>query len=167
MKTFREILRMVVRSESTAVLLFALLILRVGSISAYCGDSLYGKVIAVKSGNEITLDAGTGKYELRLIGIDVPKEGPVATNAVRFVSDLILQKNARMRFEGRTPNGEMMARLYTDDPAIGIKEVGVELLKAGLARRQKDFDFKYGELAAAEKEAKKAKRGVWAPGNKP
>jgi endonuclease YncB( thermonuclease family) len=56
----------------------------------------------------------------------------------------------------------MMARLFTDDPEIGIKEVGVELVRAGLARRQKGFDLKYGELAAAEKEAQGARRGLWA-----
>ena len=67
-----------------------------------------------------------------------------------------------MRFQGRSEGGEMMVRLFTDDPDIGIKEVSVELVRAGLARRPKGFDFKYGELAAAEREAQAAKRGLWA-----
>jgi endonuclease YncB( thermonuclease family) len=119
-------------------------------------------VTEVKSADLVTLDYGDGQYDLRLIGIDVPKDGPIATKATEFVSNLVLGKNARMRFEGRTESGEMMARLFTDDPDIGIKEVGVELVRAGLARRQKGFDFKYGELSAAEKEAQGARRGLWA-----
>lgn len=139
-----------------------LLVLGAGLSTASAGDSLYGKVTEVKSADVVTFDYGAGRYDLRLAGIDVPKEGPIATKAKQFVSDLVLGKNARMRFEGRRPNGEMMARLFTDDPAIGIKEVAVELVKAGLARRQKDYDFKYGELAAAEREAQSGRRGLWA-----
>jgi endonuclease YncB( thermonuclease family) len=57
----------------------------------------------------------------------------------------------------------MLARLFTAEPAIGIGDVGLELVRAGLARRQPNYDYKYGELAAAEKEARTAKRGLWAP----
>ena len=139
-----------------------LLIFAVGLCMAIAGDSLYGKVTAVKSADLVTLDYGTGQYEIRLIGIDVPKAGPLAAQATQLVSKMVLGKNARMRFNHRTPSGEMLARLFTDEPTTGIKEVGVELVKAGLARRQKDFDYKYGELSAAESEAQKAKRGLWA-----
>lgn len=130
---------------------------------ASAGDSLYGKVTEVKSGNRVMLDYGAGTYDIRLVGIDVPLEGPIAKESVQFVSKLVLGKNARMRFEGRTPKGEMLARLFTDDPVIGIKEVAVELVRAGLAQRQKDFDFKYGELSKAETEARANRRGLWAP----
>jgi endonuclease YncB( thermonuclease family) len=139
-----------------------LLIFLAGLVPVLAGDSLYGKVVEVKSADVVTLDYGAGQYELRLVGIDVPRDGPIATKATEFVSNLVLGKNARMRFEGRTEGGEMMVRLFTDDPEIGIKEVGVELVRAGLARRQNDFDFKYAELSAAEKEAKDARRGLWA-----
>lgn len=139
-----------------------LVILGAGLLPSFAGDSLYGKVTAVKSANLVTFDYGAGTYDIRLIGIDVPKEGPLAAEATQFVSKMVLEKNARMRFERRTPTGEMLARLFTDDPEIGIKEVAVELLQTGLARRQKDYDYKYGELSAAENEAREAKRGLWA-----
>jgi endonuclease YncB( thermonuclease family) len=154
------------RNRRAIGVFLGLLIFGAGLFPAFAGDSLYGKVTAVKSANVATLDYGTGKYDIRLIGIDVPKEGPLAREATQFVSKMVLEKNARMRFEGRTPNGEMLARLFTDDPVIGIKDVGLELVRAGLARRQegKDerFGYKYGELAAAEREAQKARRGLWA-----
>jgi endonuclease YncB( thermonuclease family) len=154
------------RSRGITGLLVGAVALLATSFPARAGDSLYGKVTEVKSGDRVTLDYGAGSYELRLTGIDVPREGDIARQARERVAKLVLHKNARMRFEGRTENGEMLARLYTDDPELGIREVAVELVRAGLARRQKGFDFSYGELAAAEREARQAKRGLWA-GNTP
>jgi endonuclease YncB( thermonuclease family) len=130
---------------------------------AYAGDSLYGTVADVKSADVVTFDYGSGRYDIRLIGIEAPKEGPISREATQFVANLVRGKKARMRFEFRAPNGQMVSRLFTDDPATGIKEVGVELVRAGLARRQKDYDYKYGELSAAENEAQNARRGLWKP----
>lgn len=131
--------------------------------AAHAGDSLWGKVTAVKEPTLVTLDYGTGSYEIRLVGVEAPKAGDALYGqAVGFVSGLVLNKNARMRLHHRAANDELVCRLFTDDPQIGIKEVGVELLRAGLARRQDGYDEKYGELAAAEAEARDAGRGLWA-----
>jgi endonuclease YncB( thermonuclease family) len=137
------------------------IILGVGLLPAVAGDSLYGIVTAVKGPQVIVLDYGTGHYNVRIVGIDVP-EGRVAKEAQQFLTKLLLGKHARMRLEQRAKNGDMVARLFTDDPVLGIKDVGVELVRIGLARRQEKFDYKYGELAAAEIEAQKARRGLWA-----
>ena len=132
--------------------------------AAPAGDSLWGKVTAVKEPTLVTLDYGTGSYEIRLVGVEAPKAGDALyAQAVAFVSGLVLDKNARMRLHRRAANDELVCRLFTDDPQVGIKEVGVELLRAGLARRQAGYDEKYGELAAAEAEAREAGRGLWAP----
>lgn len=142
----------------------ALCLALVGAAAAApAGDSLWGKVTAVKEPTLVTLDYGTGSYEIRLVGVDAPKDGDALyAQAVAFVSGLVLDKNARMRLHHRAANDELVCRLFTDDPEIGIKEVGVELLRAGLARRQEGYDEKYGELAAAEAEAREAGRGIWA-----
>lgn len=126
------------------------------------GDSLYGTVTAVESAGVVTLDYGAGEYDLHLVGIDVPSEAPIADQARKLVAELVLDKNARMRFYHRTAKGEMLARLFTDDPELGIRDVATELVRAGLARRQEGFDYAYGELAAAEAEARAAERGLWA-----
>ena len=139
-----------------------LVLLGVGVLPAFAGDSLYGKVTLVKSAQVVVFDYGKGRYDIRIIGIDAPQEGPLATEAKQFLAKLVLGKKVRMRFEYRTKNGEMLSRLFTDDPQSGIKDVGIELVKAGLARRQSKYDYKYGELSAAENEAQKAKRGLWA-----
>ena len=99
------------RNRRAIGVFLGLLIFGEGLFPAFAGDSLYGKVTAVKSANVATLDYGTGKYDNRLIGIDVPKEGPLAEKAKQFAAKLVVGKNARMRFEGRTPNGEMISRL--------------------------------------------------------
>jgi len=131
--------------------------------TSWAGDSLWGKVTEVKEATLVTLDYGSGSYPIRIVGIDAPRPGePRAEEARQLVAGLVLGKNARMRLARRGANGEMVCRLFTDDPVIGIKEVGVELLRAGLARRQADYDEKYGELAQAESEARAAKRGLWA-----
>ncbi len=84
-----------------SVVFVGLLIVWAAIVPVHAGDSLYGKVTEVKSADLVTLDYGDGQYDLRLIGIDVPKDGPIATKATEFVSNLVLGKNARMRFEGR------------------------------------------------------------------
>lgn len=142
--------------------ILSLLILGLSVAPAFAGDSLYGKVTAVKSAAVVTLDYGEGSYDVRLIGIEVPTQGTLAVAAQQHLASLVLGKNARMRFE-YLERGEMVARLFTDDAVLGIKDVGVELVKAGLAQRQQGFDYKYGELAAAENQARTAKRGLWAP----
>jgi endonuclease YncB( thermonuclease family) len=120
-------------------------------------------VTAVKEPTLVTLDYGTGAVDIRIVGIDAPKAGTAqASEALQFVSEMVLNKNARMRLHHSAANGEMVCRLFTDDPVIGIKEVGVEMVRAGLARRQAGYDEKYGELAAAENEARDAGRGIWA-----
>jgi endonuclease YncB( thermonuclease family) len=139
--------------------LLSLLILGAGPCPAFAGDVFYGKATAVKSAEVVVVDYGEGRYDIRLVGVVVPKEGPLAERAKEFVSNLVLGKVVRARFEGRAKNGEMVSRLFTGDPGV---DVSVELLKAGLARRQPKYDYKYGELSAAEREAREAKRGVWA-----
>lgn len=129
------------------------------------GKSVYGKVTEVRSADVVVFNYGTGQYTVHIIGIDAPSTDSLANEAKQFVSKLVLGKNVNMRLGSRTPNGEMVSQIYTDDPATGIKDVGLELVRAGLARRKPGdeytFGYKYGELSAAEKEAQRARRGMW------
>ena len=149
------------KQEYALATLLALVLLSTG-LPARAGDSLYGTITEVKRADVVVLDFGEGQMELQLIGIEVPTEATLAAQSKSFVSNLVLGKNARMRFQYRTPEGVMLVRLFTDDPVIGIREVAVELVRSGLAQRQKDYDFKYDELATAERDARTARRGLWA-----
>lgn len=141
----------------------ALVVLGTSAWSAFAGDSIYGRITAVRSGQIVVLNYGQGEYVVRLVGIDVPTASQArAQDARQLVSRLLLGKSGRLQFERRAPNGEMVGRMFTDDPATGIQDVGLELLRAGLARRQSNYNDKTGDLAAAEREAQTARRGLWA-----
>jgi len=132
--------------------------------AAIGGDSLWGKVVAVKAPDLVTIDIGTGQLDVRIVGIDAPREGRRMEDAKRMVSDLVLGKNARLRLEYRGKNKEYVGRLQTDEGEGVIRDVGLELVRAGMVQRQPRFDYKYRELSGAEDEAKRAKRGMWASG---
>ena len=103
-------------------------------------------------------DFDSGFFNIRLAGIDVPRK--IVDSATQFVSKMVLRKNGRIFIEGRVEN-EMMVRLYMDDSLRGVREVAIEMLRNGFATRKQNFDFKYGELAAAQREAQAARRGLW------
>ena len=50
----------------------ALVVLGTSVGSAFAGDSIYGRVTAVGSGQIVVLNYGQGEYVVRLVGIDVP-----------------------------------------------------------------------------------------------
>ena len=141
----------------------AIVVLGISVASAFAGDSIYGKVTAVRSGQIVVLNYGAGEYVVRLVGVDVPTGAQARSQDARaLVTRLLLGKNGRLQFERRAPNGEMLGRMFTDDPATGIQDVGIELLRAGLARRQANYNDKTGDLLTAEREAQTARRGLWA-----
>ena len=141
--------------------LMCLLILGAWLSPVYAGDSLYGKIVEVKSADLVVLDYGKGHYTVRIIGIVPPNVEQFAAQSRGFVAGLVLDKRVQLRFEGRNSKGEMVGRLLTAYDDSAIKDVGLELVRAGLARKQQDYDYKYGELSAAEREARSAKRGLW------
>ena len=110
------------------------------------------------------VDHGTGEDIVRIIGVAVPSDGSIADEAKKFVTEMVLGKEVRCRFQDRTKDGEMVSKVYVGEPG---KDVGLELLKNGLARRAAgedyQFGYKYGELSKAEREGREAKRGIWAP----
>jgi endonuclease YncB( thermonuclease family) len=130
--------------------------------TARAGDSLYGTVTAIRQGNVITFDHGAGSFDIRLAGIDLPEDAALSRAADVFVTELILGKPARLRFDGRTAEGEMVGRMYTDDPKLGIKDVALELVRAGLAKPSGTYaGYKYAELTRAAAEARANKAGIW------
>lgn len=139
------------------------LILVIGFMPAFAGDVFGGKVTEVRSAEIVVVDYGKGQYVVRLAGVAGLQEGPLAAESKKFVTDMVLGKEVRARFVTRNKSGEMVSRLFVGDPG---REVGLELLKAGLARRRpgpdSDFGYKYNELAKAEAEAREKKRGIWA-----
>jgi len=142
-----------------APVFLAFLVLAAETVSVFAGDSVYGKVTAVKSGELVTLNYGAGTYDLRIAGVVVPPS--YADRARQLVEQLVLGKSARMRLVRRTPGGDMMSEVLTGVPNVG-KDLATELLRAGYARWDKTYDSKYGDLKRAEASAQAGLLGVWA-----
>lgn len=132
-------------------------------LPVFAGDVFGGKVTEVRSAEIIVVDYGRGQYIVRIVGIAAPPEGPMSLEAKQTVTTMLLGKTVYARFQGRNKSGEMVARVFVGEPG---KDVGLELLRNGLVRRQQgpdvQFDYKYGELTKAENEARENKRGLWA-----
>jgi len=145
-----------------AIIALALSLANYPNNDVHAGDSLYGKITAVKQANLVTIDYGAGTYDIYIVGVDIPAGRSASDEATQFVSNLILNKYVRLRFDGRTPDGKMVGRILTDDPNFGIKDIGVEMVRSGLAIRQPDYrGYVYGEMSAAEAEARQAQHGFW------
>ena len=155
------------RSTLSRALTAVVLLIIVATLSpmfADAGDFAYGRITAVQRADLVQFESPGATYRLRIAGILVPRETRAADSATSFVRALVYNQIVRMRMErGRLPNGDLSVRLFTLDPRTGSRDVAIELLRAGLVRRQPNFDFKYRELAAAEAEARQARRGLWLP----
>jgi len=116
------------------------------------------RVVGVSDGDTLTaLDADNQKHKVRLHGIDAPEIGqPFGTKSREALGRLAVKKTATLHLKGRDRYGRDLARVEVD----GL-DVNVELVKDGLAWHYVRYD-KSPELAKAEREAREAKRGVWA-----
>ena len=132
------------------------------SEASRAGDSIYGRITDVRRADQVVFAHASGTYNLRIAGVVVPEDSLSAGGAAAFVRGLVLNRDVRMRMEGgRLRTGELQVRLFTADSVPGIRDVGIEMVRAGVVRRQANYDYKYGELARAEAEAREARRGVW------
>lgn len=147
-----------------AIPLCLLILIVIGQFSTVSAKAFSGKVTEVRSADVIVVDTGSGQYVVRIVGINPSREGSFASGAKDFVTKLVLGKEVRARFQSRDANGEMISQIFVGEPG---KDVGLELVRAGLAQRQQgpdpQFGYKYDELSKAENEAREANRGLWAP----
>lgn len=147
---------------STAVLS---VLLAVAFSGAFAGDSLVGRIIAIKSAEVVTLDYGAGTYDIRIAGIELPKDRTMHSRAKEALSRMVLGKTVRLRFYGRGPDGLMYGRLLVGGIGSGkaaetVRDVGIELVRAGFFQGFND-GYKYGEMTQAEAEARANRRGLW------
>jgi endonuclease YncB( thermonuclease family) len=152
------------RRRATTSMFLGLLSLAAALFSSAMAKTFGGKVTEVRSAEVVVVNYGAGQYVVHIAGIKAPQEGPLAGKAKESVTEMVLGKAIRAGFLGRNENGDMVARVIVGDPG---KDVGLELVRIGLAQRQEgpdpQFGYKYGELSKAENEAREAKRGLWAP----
>ena len=128
-----------------------------------------GKVSKVLDGDSFILDSG---LEVRLAEVEAPRVRPGDSwgpRATRELEGLILGKKVELQYDGlrRDRRGRAIAHVFVPQ-GLGKEPVWVQsdLLKNGLARVHTYADNRraIGDLWQAEREARRAGKGIWTAG---
>lgn len=110
---------------------------------------------------ERVLDGDTfksGDTRVRLWGIDAPEKGqPYADEARARLKELIEGKAVRLEWKDRDQHAREVAIVYA-----GSTNINLQMVKEGLAWHYEYFAPDAEDLAAAEKAARKKRKGLWA-----
>jgi micrococcal nuclease len=114
--------------------------------------------VSVHDGDTVLcLDADSRQHKVRLVGIDAPEIGqPFGTKSRDGLRALVLRKSVTVHEQGQDKYGRTLGSLEIDGDDVALR-----MLAAGLAwhfTRYSDDEH----LAAAEREARAARRGLWA-----
>jgi endonuclease YncB( thermonuclease family) len=120
-------------------------------------EEIRGKVVSIADGDTITvLDSEKVQYKIRLEGIDAPERGQAfGTKSKEKLSELVGEKEVVVRWEKKDRYGRILGDVHLDDRLINL-----EMVQDGMAWHYKQYS-KSKELAEAEEEARKAKKGIW------
>ena len=100
----------------------------------------------------------SGSTRVRLWGIDAPEKGqPYADKARARLKELIEGKAVRLERKDRDQHSREVAIVYT-----GSTNINLQMVKEGLAWHYAYFAPDARDLAAAEKAARKKRKGLWA-----
>jgi endonuclease YncB( thermonuclease family) len=114
--------------------------------------------VSVTDGDTVrVLDAANVQHKVRLIGIDAPERGrPFGTVARDRLAGLAMGKAVSVRNDGRDKWGRTLGRIEVEG-----QDVNRQMVADGLAWHYVRYS-KDARLAAAERDARAAKRGLWA-----
>jgi micrococcal nuclease len=123
------------------------------------------RVRQVIDGDTITV---SGVGVVRLLGVDAPEKTggyresePYGDAATKFMRALVDGQVVRLEFDGprKDPYNRTLAYVFLPDGRLA----NVEIIRAGFAETYRRFDYhRKPAFFAAEREAKDAKRGMWA-----
>ena len=127
------------------------------SIALFTATEIEGKVVAVTDGDTITVLAGKEQVKVRLDGIDAPERRQAfGTVAREKLAELVFEKPVKVITKGKDRYGRTIGTVIA-----GERSVNLEMVRAGLAWHYVEYS-KDAELARSEREARAAKRGLWA-----
>ena len=123
------------------------------------------RVRQVIDGDTITV---SGVGTVRLIGVDAPEKTggyrqsePYGDEATRFMKALVDGKLVRLEYDGerKDPYDRTLAYVYLEDGTLANEAI----IRAGFAETYRRFTYRLkSRFQAAEKEARQARRGMWA-----
>ena len=116
-------------------------------------------VVGITDGDTFTvINRDKLQLKVRIIGIDAPEKKQAYGNKSRqTLSDLIFQQQIEIDVQYQEKWGRYAAKVYLAEG----RDVGLLMLQAGMAWHNVNYD-KTPAYAAAEKAARKAKKGLWA-----
>ena len=126
-----------------------------------CAGSITAKVTRVSDGDTVWVtDAAKLKHKVRLDRIDAPeKDQPWGRESSAVLKGWVFGKDVRVEYEKRDRYGRILSIVFN-----GTTDVNLAMVRSGNAWHYSDFD-KTAEYAAAEAEARAARRGLWSQAN--
>ena len=105
-------------------------------------------------------DAAKLKHKVRLDRIDAPeKDQPWGGESAAVLKEWVFAKDVRVEYEKRDQYGRILGIVFN-----GTNDVNLAMVRNGNAWHYSHFD-RTPEYAAAEAEARAARRGLWAQDN--
>ena len=122
---------------------------------------IVGKVTRVSDGDTIWVTDAAGKHMIRLDKIDAPEsDQPYGKESTDFLKGLVYGKQVEVQWTDRDQYGRVLGVVYLAS-ASGMVDVNLTMVKNGCA-----WHYSYHDntpaYAAAEKEARQNRRGLWA-----
>ena len=124
---------------------------------AQADATFVGKVVAVQDGDTISVMRDGREERVRVYGIDAPEGGQdFGSRAKQFLSGLVFGKVVEVTVRDLDSYGRTVGRVTVDGT-----DAGLEMVRAGLAWHYVRYSND-PRLADAEREARAARRGLWA-----
>lgn len=116
------------------------------------------KVVKISDGDTFTaINRDNLQLKFRIWGIDAPeKKQAFGTKSKEHLSSLIFGKTITVDVQKQDGWGRYIAYVFTPDN----KDVGTEMIKAGMAWQFIEYD-QSEKYRAAELQARKSKKGLW------
>ncbi len=125
-------------------------------------NKLVGRLGQVVDGGLVSIVDGSGKtHAVSLRHIDAPAaDQPFGPEAAKFLGDLLRGKEIEVLWTKKDAAGAISGDVYYRHEKFGMVDANMTMVKNGAAwQAYRDTDKTY---SAAEKEARAAKRGLWA-----
>jgi len=117
---------------------------------------LTGKVVAVADGDTLTVLVDKVGVKIRLDGIDAPERAQAfGARSREKLSELVFGKTVRVVTKGKDRYGRTIGVVFIDGENVNAK-----MIESGLAWHYKRYSSD-AELDRLEREARRAKRGLW------
>ncbi|WP_437187883.1 thermonuclease family protein [Planctomicrobium sp. SH668] len=116
-----------------------------------------GKVVAVTNGDTVNVLIDRTEVKVRLEGIDAPeRKQAFGSQAKQHLSDLVFGETVQLHVTGKDRYRRILGTLVSD----GV-DINLQMITGGMAWHYEYYNSEK-RYAAAQVEAKEAKRGLWA-----